>query len=383
MHKLNGIKSVGIVGGGQLARMMIPTIRQLGLSIAVLDPHHDSPCHTTCDHHITSDFDSTEGYTKLADVSDIITYDFEHIDADLLRRLEDHGHKVLPSVRSLRTIQDKLTQKQALEKAGIPVAEFSVLKNVKDVKKYPFMLKARFGGYDGKGNYHVKTEADLLPALQALKGDLMIESLVDFEKEVSVIATRSQSGECVIYPIAENLHKDSILDYTIVPANISKETEAKVIDTAKKVMDCFKGVGTFCVELFINEKKGEVLVNEVAPRVHNSGHYTIEACRTSQFENHIRAILGLPLGSTQMLVPAVGMKNILGGRSEKGMAAYSGIENALKIPGSNVHIYGKVRVSPGRKMGHVTVTGETPEDVKEKLDRINIKALHLADEDGY
>jgi len=381
MHKINGIETIGIVGGGQLARMMITAIKKLGLKVAVLDPHADSPCHSLADHHITANYDDADGYKKLADVSDLITYDFEHIDVDLLSTLEAHGHRVLPSVKNLRIIQDKLTQKQALQKAGIPVADFSIMKTLKDIKKYPFMLKSRRGGYDGKGNYLVKEETDLIPAMQTLQGDLMAESVVDFDKEVSVIAARSQAGEMVIYPIAENVHKNNILDITVVPANLSQELADKSIETAKRVMECFKGVGTFCVELFINEKTNTVLVNEVAPRVHNSGHYTIEACRTSQFENHIRAILGLGLGSTEMLVPYAGMKNFIGGVREKGIAVYTGIENVHKIPNASVHIYGKVRVTPGRKMGHVTVTGTTLEEVQQKLEQINIKVVHLADDD--
>jgi len=380
MHKINGIGTVGIVGGGQLARMMIVAIKRLGLKVVVMDPHADSPCHTIADKHITAEFHSADAMNKFAEMCDVITYDFEHIDVDLLQMLEQHGHKVLPAVRSLRIIQDKYTQKQALTKANIPVPKFDIMKTVKEVKDYPFMLKSRRGGYDGKGNYLVKTEADLIPALQTIQGDLMMEEVVEFTKEVSVIATRSQTGECIIYPIAENIHKNNILDTTIAPAKLSKDLDKKVIDTAKKVMECFKGIGTFCVELFVNETTGEVLVNEVAPRVHNSGHYTIEACRTSQFENHIRAILGLTLGSTDMHVPFAGIKNIVGNRGEKGDAVYTGIESALQIPGVTVHIYGKTLVTPGRKMGHATATGATFEEVKEKLDRIKISAVHYAHE---
>lgn len=379
MHKINGIKTIGIIGGGQLARMMIPAIKKLGLNVAILDPAHDSPCHSICDHHITESYDVADSYKKLAELCDLITYDYEHIDIDMLRMLEDLGHRVLPSVRNLTVIQDKLTQKQALQKAGIAVPEFQVMKTVKEIKKYPFVLKSRRGGYDGKGTCLVKTEADLIPGLQSLQGDLMMENVVEYDKEVSVIAARNQAGECVIYPIAENIYKDNVLYTTTAPANLSKEIADKVIDTVKRVMECFKGVGTFCVELFVNITTGAVLVNEVAPRVHNSGHYTIEACRTSQFENHIRAILGLGLGSPEMLAPYAGMKNFVGGRQEKGGAVYTGIENAHKIPNTSVHIYGKIRVTPGRKMGHVTVTGMTLDEVNAKLDQVNIKAVHMAD----
>jgi len=355
MHKINGIRTVGIVGGGQLARMMIPAIKQLGLDVAVLDPAPDCPCHSISDHHIVANFNDADGFAKLAKLSDIITYEFEHIDVGLLKKLENQGHIIYPSVKSLETIQDKLTQKQALEKAGIPVPKFRAIETLSEINEFPCMLKSRRGGYDGKGNFVVRTKADLKPAMTKLRGDLYTEELIDFDKEISVIATRGQNGESVIYPIAENIHKDNILDTTTVPANIPKEITEKAIDVARRVMECFKGVGTFCVELFVNEKTGKVLVNEVAPRVHNSGHYTIEACRTSQFENHIRAILGLALGSTEMLVPCAAMKNIIGEQ------VHTDFKTMLNTKNLNVHIYGKTKVAPGRKMGHITITGSTEE----------------------
>jgi 5-(carboxyamino)imidazole ribonucleotide synthase len=202
-----------------------------------------------------------------------------------------------------------------------------------------------------------------------------VEELIHFTRELSVIATRSQTGEVVVYPIAENVHVDNILDTTTVPAaEINEKLHEEISKVAKNVMDCFKGVGTFCVELFIDDKNGNVWVNEVAPRVHNSGHYTIEACRVSQFENHIRAIVGLGLGSTELLVGGVVMKNIIGKSS--GNASLSGIENAYKIsPNLNMHIYGKTQASKGRKMGHYTVTGKSVEEVKNVLGKIKIESI--------
>jgi len=373
MHKINGIKTVGIVGGGQLARMMIPAIKQLGLNVAILDPSPDCPCHSISDHHIIAGFGDPDGFEELAKLSDVLTYEFEHIDVGLLAKLEKQGHKIFPSVRSLAIIQDKLTQKQELESAGIAVPKFRAVKDLTEVVDFPCMLKSRRGGYDGKGNFLVRNKADLKPAMAKLRGDLYIEEFVDFDKEISVIATRGQNGECVIYPIAENVHKDSILDTTMVPASISTQIAEKAIDTARHVMECFKGIGTFCVELFVNEKSGEVLVNEVAPRVHNSGHYTIEACRTSQFENHVRAILGVALGSTEMLVPCAAMKNIIGDQ------VHADFASMLETKNLNVHIYGKTKAAVGRKMGHITITG-TMDEVKEKLDRIDLKAVNLKHE---
>ena len=375
---INKIKTIGIVGGGQLGRMMIPYIKQLGLNVAILDPAKNAPCSSICDYHIVADFNDPKGFAELAQRSDVITYEFEHINADLLETIEKQGKPVYPSVKSLRIIQDKYTQKQALRESGIAVGEFQAVSSIDDLFAHPlpFMLKSRTGGYDGKGNYLVKSKDDIEEAYRQLSGGgkhaLMIEAFVDFEKEVSVIATRGKDGECVIFPIAENVHKNSILDTTSVPANINEKTTQKVMEVAKSVMECFQGVGTFCAELFVNEKTGEVLVNEVAPRVHNSGHYTIEACRTSQFENHIRAIIGVGLGSTEMLVECAVMRNIIGNTG--GKAGYKGIEEALKFKNVNVHIYGKPDVAVGRKMGHFTITGSVGE-VKKKLAQINIETI--------
>jgi len=380
---INGIKTIGMIGGGQLGRMMIPSIKALGLAVAVLDPAPDAPCHAISDHHIVKGFDDADGFLELARRCDVITYEFEHIDVNLLHMLEQAGHTIFPSVESLRVIQDKYTQKQALEKSGIPVPEFHAIKNLDELTAYwdamqqPFMLKSRRGGYDGKGNFVVRDAGDIAAAFAQLNrggaDDLMVEPLINFTREVSVIATRGRDGGCVIYPIADNVHKNSILDTTTVPAALSDDISAAVVDTAQKVMECFQGIGTFCTELFVNDTTGEVYVNEVAPRVHNSGHWTIEACRTSQFENHIRAILGLPLGAADMVVKCAVMKNIIGGPGQNGPAAYSGIESACSHPGVSVHIYGKSAVKPGRKMGHYTITGNTHDEVAGILGQTNIQ----------
>ena len=333
------IKTVGIVGGGQLGRMMIPYIKQLGLNVVVLDPDPNCPC-ASISHQIVAPFNDAKGYAELNNLCDVITYEFEHIDVSLLRKMTK---PIYPSVDSLEIIQDKYTQKKALQNKGIPVPGLAL------EMKPPYMMKARKGGYDGKGNYLVRTDADLVHARDALGSDVFCEELIDFEREVSVIATRGIDGSIVVYPISENVHRNSILDTTTVPCNLPQDIVACVFKVARDVMECFGGVGTFCAELFIT-KDGKVLVNEVAPRVHNSGHYTIEATRTSQFENHIRAICGLPLGSTEMLVPYAVMKNIIGEH-------FTDLKGALSNDGVNVHLYGKTKVAPGRKMGHITITG--------------------------
>ena len=376
---INGIKTIGIIGGGQLGKMMILEAKRLGFKIVTLDPARACPSRSISDEYIKAGFESKAGFLRLAGKSDVVTYEFEHVDVRLLKILEKNGKRVFPSVESLSVIQDKLWQKDALLQKGIPVPEFAAVNDRNDIYVYydrnkkPFFLKSRRGGYDGKGNFFVKNREDIETGFEYLEGKkrkLMVEAAVDFEKEVSVIAVRGQNGECAVYPIAENVHKNSILDTTRVPAAISKKTEERVMEISKQVMDCFNGVGTFCTELFVNEKAGVFFVNEVAPRVHNTGHYTIEACRVNQFENHIRAITGLDLGSPEMTVGAAIMKNVIGGQD--GKARFAGVEGAYKVEGVNAHIYGKEEVTRGRKMGHFTVTGRNLAECAERAERVNI-----------
>jgi 5-(carboxyamino)imidazole ribonucleotide synthase len=382
---INGIKTIGIVGGGQLGKMMILDAKRLGLRVVTLDPSPDCPSASISDELIIGSFNDEKAYHELAKASDVITYEFEHINVSHLEAIKKNGAKVFPSITSLKIIQDKFTQKQALADANIPVPAFERVESLEELQAYfaknpqAFMLKARCGGYDGKGNFLIKGEELIAEGFNVLGGNagktLMAEELIHFTRELSIIATRSQTGEIVVFPIAENVHINSILDTTTVPAaKIDSTLHNKISEVAKNVMDCFKGVGTFCVELFIDDNNGDVWVNEVAPRVHNSGHYTIEACRVSQFENHIRAIIGLGLGSTELLEGGVVMKNIIG--KSNGNASYTGIEDAYRIsPNLNIHIYGKTQVSKGRKMGHYTVTGKNVEEVKKILEKIEIESV--------
>jgi 5-(carboxyamino)imidazole ribonucleotide synthase len=378
---INGIKTIGIVGGGQLGKMMILDAKRLGIKIVTLDPSGDCPSASISDKMIIADFDHAEAYSELAESCDVITYEFEHINVSHLEELERQGVKIIPSVASLKIIQDKFTQKQALAAAKILVPAFEEVSGIEDIQNYyaehkkAFMLKARCGGYDGKGNYVVKNADFIQEGFSALgegRRMLMVEELINFSRELSVIATRAATGEVVVYPIAENVHIDNILDTTIVPAaEMNDSLRLKISEVTRNVMNCLRGVGTFCVELFVDDESGTVWVNEVAPRVHNSGHYTIEACRVSQFENHIRAVVGLGLGSTELLVGAVAMKNIIG--KAGGNNSFTGIEQACKYPTVNVHIYGKTQASKGRKMGHYTVTGSSVAEVKTLLDEIKIE----------
>ncbi len=355
-------KKIGIIGGGQLGKMMILDAKRLGFYCITLDPSLDCPSHAISDEHIQAAFDDRDAIRQLAERSDVVTYEFEHIDAKFLNILEDEGYNIYPSPKSLLLIQDKLLQKNTLSAAGILVPDYMNIESFKELEEAmniyggQAMLKARCGGYDGKGNALIESKDMLKTAYDQLgagKIPLMIERLVSFEKEVSVLACRGIEGEIVIYPVGENHHKNSILDETLVPAKIEEHAYQDALDIAKKVMDVFHGVGMFCIELFVT-KEGQVLVNEVAPRPHNSGHYTIEGCVTSQFEQHIRAITGLPFGSSKLRAPTV-MKNLLGEEKTYGNTVVSGLVKAYQDNDVKVHIYGKKTSSPYRKMGHITV----------------------------
>jgi 5-(carboxyamino)imidazole ribonucleotide synthase len=350
-------KRIGIVGGGQLGKMMILEAKRQGFYVTVLDPSADCPCASICDELIVAGFGEREAYFALAEKSDVITYEFEHINADALSEIEAAGVPVYPSVASLRNIQNKFLQKTILREHGIPIPRLS-----KEYTGGMMMFKAELGSYDGKGNRPIHAQSDIPQGVEGF-----FEEWIDFDMEVSVIACRGIDGERAVYPVAENRHRDSILDMTVVPANISDRIKSAAQTIADRVMEVFEGVGTFCVEMFVT-KSGEVLVNEVAPRPHNSGHYTIEACFANQFENHIRAIVGLPLGCPGLIQPAV-MVNLLG--ESDGAAVLHGAEQAYAAdPQVRVHFYGKPVSKVGRKMGHFTAAGADALERAERLKKL-------------
>lgn len=365
-------KKIGIIGGGQLGQMMLLEAKKMGFYAVILDPTKDCPCHSLCDEHIVADFDDEKAFQILAEKTDVITYEFEHINAKALERLEEKGYKVYPTAASLKVIQDKLTQKEAMLKANLPVPDFMKIESIKDMEKagekygYPYMLKARTGGYDGKGNAVVNSADKISETYDELGGGkikLMAEKMVNFKMETSILACRSLNGDIVVYPVGDNQHIDNILHETSVPANIPDKASKTAMTVASKVMEIFDGIGMFCVEMFVT-KDNDILVNEVAPRPHNSGHYTIEGCITSQFENHIRAVVGLPLGDTSLISPTV-MINLLGETGYNGKTVVEGLEKAMALKGVTVHIYGKSQTKPKRKMGHITVTSNSVTKAKE------------------
>lgn len=358
------VKKIGIIGGGQLGKMMILDAKRLDYYFVILDPSEHCPAHGIADEHIIAGFEDFDAILKLAEKVDVVTYEFEHINLSALQELERKGYKVYPSGETLSHIQNKYFQKQWLQAHQIPVPGFMQVSSYEDLLQaekyfsYPLILKTCTGGYDGKGNAVIRDAAGIQKAYEALgagKLPLMVEECISFEKEVSVLACRSVNGEISIFPIAENVHCNSILDETTVPADISIFTEEEAVMVARKCIEAFSAYGMLCVELFVT-RDGHVLVNELAPRPHNSGHYTIEGCYTSQYEQHIRAILGLPLGDTSLIRPTV-MKNIIG--DHNGKANLTGLTDAYQYGTVKVHIYGKETVSKGRKMGHITATGNT------------------------
>jgi 5-(carboxyamino)imidazole ribonucleotide synthase len=361
---------IGIVGGGQLGRMLTFEAKKLGFHVTILDPTPKSPAGQVADEQIIASFKDEKAIKELAKKSDYLTFEFELADAGIL---EDLSKEVLinPSPKTLNLIKDKLNQKKFLKRFIIPTADFIELKKNEDIARavkrfgYPMMLKTRLDGYDGKGNFLIKNELDINKGIDKLKmggrynfypegrkiDSFYIEKLVPFKKELAVIVARSIKGEIVSYPVVETVHKNNICHLVYAPAPIDKKTSERARRLAEKVMRKLKGAGVFGIEMFLT-KKGEVLINEIAPRVHNSGHFTIEGCVTSQFEQHIRAISGLPLGSTEMVSNAAVMINILGER--EGESEVKGMHRALTLPNVSVHIYGKAETKKERKMGHIT-----------------------------
>ncbi|WP_456439738.1 5-(carboxyamino)imidazole ribonucleotide synthase [Caldithrix abyssi] len=363
------LMKIGIIGGGQLGKMMTQQAKKMGFYVTVLDPTPGSPAGQVADKQIVGDFYNEQKLRELVNESDVTTYDIEHINTEALKQLENEGHHILPSPRLLEIIQDKLKQKEALTKKKIPVPRYEKVETPDpaffEKFGFPLVQKARKGGYDGRGVVVLRNKANLE---NAIKAESFIEEFVDFEKELAVIVARNTAGETRCYPVVEMVFDEraNICDLVIAPARITKEVEEQAKEIAVNCVEILDGVGVFGVELFLT-REGQVLVNEIAPRPHNSGHYTIEACVTCQFEQHIRAISGLPLGSTKLLTPAA-MINLLGEGS--GKPVIEKLRQILSIPGLSFHLYGKSTTKPFRKMGHVTIVDENLERAIEKAEKV-------------
>jgi 5-(carboxyamino)imidazole ribonucleotide synthase len=363
--------NIGVLGGGQLGRMMIQAGMNYNLNIGILDPDPSAPCSG-----IVKDF--TVG--SLTDESlvyewgkryDLITIEIENVSVEALKRLEKEGVQVFPQPAIIELIQDKRKQKTFYKADRIPTADFVLVSGREEVEKhihhFPMVNKLGREGYDGRGVQMLKSPEDVSKAFDKPG---LLENLVDFSKELSVIVARNHSGETKCFPVVElSYHPtENLVEFLFAPAQIEEEIEEKAYKLAVDVIEKLNMVGLLAVELFLT-KDGNLLVNEIAPRTHNSGHHTIEANKTSQFEQHLRAILNLPLGSTDLIVPAA-MVNILGEPGYNGEAKYQGLKECLEIEGTYIHLYGKKLTKPYRKMGHVTVTDTSVEHLRSKALRI-------------
>ncbi len=356
--------TLGILGGGQLGRMFAFAAKRMGYRVITLDPTPDSPCGQVCDEQIIADYTDESALRKLAAASDVITYEFENIDAHAVEFIESLNKVVHPNSHVLRVSQDRLLEKKFLRDAGLGVTPFASVNSLSELEAaqesigLPAVLKTVRGGYDGKGQAMVYDAAGAQAAFARLyRGHALIwEKKVDFTKELSVVACRDQQGTTAVYPVSENVHVENILDIGMVPARISERAAKLAREMAESVGRSLGIVGTYCVEMFFVDDEN-ILVNEIAPRPHNSGHYTIDAANCSQFEQQVRAICGLPLGEAGFIRPSV-MANILG--DGKGNSLL-GVSDALRIPSLALHLYGKPIAAAKRKMGHFTVLGGTLE----------------------
>ena len=351
-------KILGIIGGGQLGMMLTEAAKSMPLDISkiiVLDPTENCPAVKVGAEQIVADFKDKSSIKELAERSDIITYEIESGDSTVLKSLESTC-EINPSPETLRVIQDKLTQKKFLNDNNIPVAKFSEIPSRIELEAkinefgFPVLLKTRRDAYDGRGNFKINSKEQISIALKAFEGkSLMVEEFIDFKMEVSVIAARSTTGEIKTFPVVENIHEDNILKMTIAPARISDEVSKKAEEIAYKTMEVLHGAGVFGIEMFVTSDD-QLLINEIAPRVHNSGHHTLQSSKTSQFEQHLRAILGMKLGSTELLHPTI-MYNVLGPKGFTGKYK----KPSLTITNSFLKMYGKLESKPKRKIGHVNL----------------------------
>jgi 5-(carboxyamino)imidazole ribonucleotide synthase len=372
---LNKRKCIGILGGGQLARMSAYQAYKLGFNIAILEKEKDSPAGQLTKNEFVGWVDDEKILKKFAQFSDVITLENEFVDFKKLEFIENLGRVVVPSSKTISLIQDKLIQKETLDKNLIPVPKFTAVDSDDDYKKISekfgkkFLLKSRKMGYDGYGNHKVENNSsfgDGTKKLSARHSSLMAEEFVDFEKELAVMVVRTKK-EIKIYPVVETIQKNHICHTVIAPASVSEKIIKKVKEISVEAVKAVGGYGIFGIELFL-KKNEEIFVNEMAPRPHNSGHYTIEACVTSQFENHIRATLNLPLGSTEMIKPNAVMINLLGKKNGEGIIDNYG--EALKNKNLHVHLYGKLKSRIGRKMGHITMLGDDHKNILNTLNKI-------------
>ncbi len=367
MKAFYGDLRLGILGGGQLGRMLIQGAINYNITTHVLDPDGDAPCKNLCDQFTKGSLTDYKTVYNFGKQADLITIEIEKVNVDALAQLEAEGIAIYPQSRVIRLIQDKGLQKQFFKENGIATAPFQLISSKEDLKKtsfdFPYIQKLRKDGYDGRGVYKIRSEADWDKAFEAPS---IIEQWVDFEKELAVIVARNEKGEIKTFPCVEMEFNPEVnmVEFLISPSTLDFETLQRADQLAIKIAKDLKIVGVLAVELFLT-KTGEILVNEIAPRPHNSGHQSIEGNYTSQYEQHLRAIFNLPLGDTQSISNAV-MVNLLGEKGYEGPAVYEGLDDVLHIRGVYIHLYGKKITKPYRKMGHITIIDDDREKAIEK-----------------
>jgi 5-(carboxyamino)imidazole ribonucleotide synthase len=362
--------TIGVLGGGQLGRMMALSGRAMGYRFITLDPTVDSPCGQVADRQIVAAYHDIEAARMLSEQSDVITYEFENVDAEVTELLMEESY-VPQGSRLLYITQHRLREKRAIESAGVKVAPYAQIASIGQLREElerlgtPCVLKTAMGGYDGKGQWILQSADDIEAAYEELSRagtELVLEQFIDFDKEISVIAARNPRGEVKVFPAAENIHVNKILHLSMVPARVDKSVLQEAEQLAMQIAESLNVVGLIAVEMFVTHE-GELYVNELAPRPHNSGHYTMEACKTSQFEQHMRAICNLPLGSTDLLTPVV-MVNVLGQHVEPVLDWIVQPESEQHADGitAKLHMYGKHDAKENRKMGHVNVLAPSVEE---------------------
>ncbi len=352
--------------------MLTEAALELGFKVIVVDPGKNCPAAQAGAEQIIGDLYDKDALRRLAEKSDYMTVEIEHLDARLLDQIAKTGKPVNPAPGTVQMIQDKYRQKVFLQKGGIPTADFVEITDeesaVRALKEFggKMLLKSRLGAYDGRGNAVISRSEDIGPAMKSLGDKLYAEKFVPFQKELAVMVARDLKGNVATYPVTETKHERNICVETFTPADISVEVAEQADKFAQEVAEHLEGAGVFGIEMFLGGDSN-ILVNEIAPRVHNSGHYTIEACETSQFEQHVRAITGMQLGPTDLKVPAAAMINILGKRD--GPTRIKGLEEAEAIPDTYVHLYGKSPTKVDRKMGHITSTADTLEEARSRAEQ--------------
>lgn len=366
---------LGVLGGGQLGRYFVVAARQMGYRVAVLDPHEDSPAGALADRHLAAPYDDPHALDELAGLCAAITTEFENVPATSLERLAGRT-RVAPSAECVRIAQDRIREKSAVQALGFPVGDYASIENAAQLARpalYPAILKTARFGYDGKGQQPVASAAQAEQAWERFgRVPCVLEKRLVLEREVSAIVARGADGQARAFPVAENRHRHGILDVSIVPARIDERLARQAQDMATRLAASIGYEGVLAVEFFVVD--GRLLVNEMAPRPHNSGHFTLDACATSQYGQQVRALCGLPLGDARLLTPAT-MVNILGDAWNAGVPAWSSI---LDEPRAKLYLYGKASARPGRKMGHFTVLDARADEALAAALRIRA-ALGIAD----